>query len=67
MQVTKYVGECDENECPGVFTTDRDSYLFQGDAVTDHGLTIPAGEGVVELPASLVKALVEKAVRDGLV
>ncbi|MEU9789822.1 hypothetical protein AB0E27_04240 [Streptomyces sparsogenes] len=66
MRVTKYVGECDENECPGVFATDRDSYLFQGDAVTDHGMTVPSGEGVVELPTSIVKEFVKKVIRDGL-
>ncbi|MFI5616510.1 hypothetical protein [Streptomyces sp. NPDC051567] len=67
MRATKYVGECDENECPGAFTTDRGSYLFQGDAVTDHGMSIPAGEGIMEVPASIVKELVKKAIRDGLV
>jgi hypothetical protein len=67
MRVTRFVGSCDENDCPTVYATDRDSFLFQGDAVVGHGLTIPDGEGVVELPASVVRDLVQKAIRDGLV
>lgn len=66
MRVKKYVGECEDDECAGVFVTERDSYLFQGDVVTDHGLTVSTGEGVVELPAAVVRALVRKAIRDGL-
>ncbi len=67
MRVTKYVGDCDENNCPGVFTTDRDTYLFQGDAIRDHGLDVPGGEGLVEIPAALVRTFVKKAMLDGLV
>ncbi|MGP3969488.1 hypothetical protein [Streptomyces sp. 6N223] len=66
MRVTKYVGECEDDECAGVFRTDRNSYLFQGDVTTDHGLSVPAGEGIVELPASVVEALVKRAIRDGI-
>lgn len=66
MRVKKYVGECDDDECAGIFVTDRDSYLFQGNVVTDHGVAVSAGEGIVELPAAVVRALVKKAIRDGL-
>jgi hypothetical protein len=65
--VDKYVGECERNNCPQVFTTDRGSFLFQGAVVKDHGLTVPTGEDVVELPASIVRELARKVLADGLI
>jgi hypothetical protein len=65
--VGKYVGECERNNCPQVFTTDRESFLFQGTVVKDHGLAVPAGKDVVELPATIVRELARKVLADGLI
>jgi hypothetical protein len=66
VQVRKYVGECDEGACPAVFVTDRDTYLFQGGTSGSHGLDVPMGEAVVEIPAALIRTFVRKVIADGL-
>ncbi|MGW1029239.1 hypothetical protein ACWD4J_37105 [Streptomyces sp. NPDC002577] len=63
MRVTKLVGTCDRSDCPTLYSTDRGTFLVQGAVTADHGLTIPEGESVVEIPAELLR----KAVRDQLI
>ncbi|MCX4654448.1 hypothetical protein [Streptomyces microflavus] len=63
MKLTRLVGECDDGDCPTVYATDRGTLAIQGDRVTDHGLTIPAHETLVEIPVELVR----KAFRDNLI
>lgn len=61
MKLTPLVGECDENECPTLYRTDRGTLAVQGDTVTDHGVDVPEGEGIVEIPVSLI----QKAIASG--
>lgn len=42
---------CDSNDCPSVFTTDRGTVAVQG-YILDH--VTPNGEAVVEIPAALL-------------
>ncbi|WP_098024366.1 hypothetical protein [Streptomyces sp. st115] len=63
MKLTRLVGECDDGECPTVYVTDRGTLAIQGSKVTDHELTLPAHETLVEIPIELVR----KAVRDNLI
>ena len=60
VKVTKLVSTCDVKDCPTIYATDRGTLLVQGEAPTDHGLTIPGHETVVEIPAELVLDLVRK-------
>lgn len=63
----KFLGSTsDEGNCPTTWETDRDTYLIQGDAVTDpevlaqirqRGNGIPDHEAVVEIPKALVEFL----------
>jgi hypothetical protein len=63
MQVTVLTTICDNKECPTLYRTDRGTYLVQGYTGDEHGLAVPVGEGIVEIPVELLK----KAVADGLV
>jgi hypothetical protein len=47
---------CGVGECPTVYTTHRNTIVVQGYAVApeDAGVTTPAGEFLVEIPASLL-------------
>jgi hypothetical protein len=62
MKVQMLAKECDKKDCPTLYSTDRGTLLVQGDRPEGHGLTLPAHEGVVEIPVSLIK----KAIADGL-
>jgi len=63
MRVTRLVGSCDLNDCPTIYTTDRGTILVQGAVTDEHGLTVPDGEGLVEIPMDLIR----KVVRDQLI
>jgi hypothetical protein len=63
MHVTKLISTCDIKDCPTLYATDRDTLLVQGETPTDHGLTIPAHETLVEIPMDLIR----KAIGDKLI
>ncbi|MFF7249433.1 hypothetical protein ACFZBU_36675 [Embleya sp. NPDC008237] len=63
MKVTKLVSTCEIDDCPTLYATDRGTLLVQGVPSTDHGLTIPAHEALVEIPMDLMR----KAIRDRLI
>ncbi len=51
MELTRIVGgECGREDCPTIFTTDKDTIAVQGYIV--HKET-PAGEAVVEIPIAV--------------
>jgi hypothetical protein len=52
MKLTHVAGEgdCGKEDCPNIYTTNRGTILVQGYTATDHGLALPSGEGVVEIP-----------------
>jgi hypothetical protein len=53
---------CDKKDCPTIYATGRDTLLIQGETPTDHGLSIPTHETLVEIPMDLVR----KVIRDQL-
>ncbi|WP_329132421.1 hypothetical protein OG552_13030 [Streptomyces sp. NBC_01476] len=63
MQVTMLTKVCDKKDCPTLYATDRGTLLVQGYTGDEHGLTVPQGEGVVEIPVELLK----KAIADGVI
>nr|WP_228078094.1 hypothetical protein [Streptomyces sp. MA3_2.13] len=63
MKLTRLVGECDDGECPTLYSTDRGTLAVQGDLLAHHGIRLPDGEGVVEIPISLLR----KAVANGFI
>ncbi|MFG2692168.1 hypothetical protein [Kitasatospora sp. NPDC048407] len=46
-------GECNQNDCPNVYRTERGSFVIQGD-VTEV-FTPPTGEGLVEIPEATLR------------
>ena len=51
-------GECKNGNCPTVYRTDRGTLVVQGYAVDSNeaeGLTIPAGESLVEIPLDVLQ------------
>lgn len=46
---------CEKTNCPTVYKTDRGTIIVQGETPTDHGLTIPAHETLVEIPIELIR------------
>ncbi|MEW2517701.1 hypothetical protein [Actinacidiphila alni] len=62
MELTRLVGSCDDGDCPTLYVTDRGTLAVQGPRLTEHGLSIPAHETMVEIPVDLIR----KAIRDGL-
>ncbi|MGW2869246.1 hypothetical protein [Kitasatospora sp. NPDC001225] len=61
-QLTRLTGvfngpNCDDDDCPNVYATDRETFVFQGDHFT--ALKVPAGESAVEIP----RHVLEEAVR----
>ncbi|SFF63324.1 hypothetical protein SAMN05216251_12225 [Actinacidiphila alni] len=62
MELTRLVGSCDDGDCPTLYVTDRGTLAVQGTRLTEHGLSIPAHETMVEIPVDLIR----KAIRDGL-
>ncbi|MCX5203904.1 hypothetical protein OG897_20905 [Streptomyces sp. NBC_00237] len=45
--------ECNKNDCPNVYRTAHGSIVVQGDL--SYAFTPPAGEGLVEIPESVLK------------
>ncbi|WP_202235792.1 hypothetical protein [Actinacidiphila reveromycinica] len=62
MQVTVLTRICDKKDWPTLYRTDRGTLLVQGYTGDEHGLNVPNGEGIVEIPVELLK----KAVADGV-
>ncbi|GAA2793474.1 hypothetical protein RMN57_20600 [Kitasatospora sp. CM 4170] len=48
---------CDDDDCPNVYATDRDTFVVQGDHFA--ALQVPEGESAVEIP----RGVLEEAVR----
>jgi len=51
-------GECKNGNCPTIYRTDRGTLVVQGYAVGPEqaeGLTIPAGESLVEIPLDVLQ------------
>ncbi|MEV0620707.1 hypothetical protein AB0I81_45795 [Nonomuraea sp. NPDC050404] len=46
-------GDCDDNDCPNVYKTNRGTFVVQGDGF-EH-LKVPAGEFAVEIPESTLR------------
>jgi hypothetical protein len=55
VKVTMLATTCDKKACPTIYTTDRGTILVQGETLTDHGLSIPAHESLVEIPKDLIR------------
>ncbi|MEV8015077.1 hypothetical protein AB0O76_01695 [Streptomyces sp. NPDC086554] len=55
MKVTTLATTCDKKDCPTIYKTDRGTILVQGETPTDHGLSIPDHESLVEIPIGLIK------------
>ncbi|WP_432147227.1 hypothetical protein [Streptomyces sp. bgisy029] len=55
MKVTVLATTCEKRNCPTVYKTDRGTIIIQGETPTDHGLTIPAHETLVEIPMDLIR------------
>lgn len=51
MDMVQIAGDCKGDDCPKVFTTDRNSIVVQGDLVTS--VTSPEGEALVEIPRTV--------------
>jgi hypothetical protein len=49
--------DCKSGDCPKIYATNRGTIAVRGYTVTDHGLALPDGETIVEIPlAVLLKA-----------
>ncbi|AZS73922.1 hypothetical protein DDE74_25930 [Streptomyces lydicus] len=46
-------GECGADDCPNVYKTESGSFVVQGEAFS--GFTPPQGEGLVEIPESVLR------------
>ncbi|MFJ2807214.1 hypothetical protein [Kitasatospora sp. NPDC087271] len=49
-------GECNQNDCPNVYRTERGTFVVQGDVSS--AFTPPNGEGLVEIPESVLREAV---------
>lgn len=60
MELTRIAGSgCQGSTCPTIYRTDDGSYVVQGSTVkAAEGLTLPAHESAVRIPASVVDELV---------
>lgn len=64
MKFTLVRGACNDGKtCPGLYRTERGTYLVRGYVVDDADalaeLGLPAGETVVEVPAGLLRQVDE--------
>lgn len=51
---------CAGKHCPTIYRSDRGTIVVQGYRITEHlSIDIPEGESAVEIPADLIKHLVE--------
>ncbi|MEU5902196.1 hypothetical protein [Streptomyces venezuelae] len=55
MRLTKLATTCENGDCPTLYATDKGTLIVQG-----HGLDVPEGESLVEIPMDLIR----KAIRD---
>ncbi|MFL1429349.1 MULTISPECIES: hypothetical protein [unclassified Nocardiopsis] len=56
MALRKLSGDCNRNDCPGVFLADDGSLIVQGPQVAETGeLTFSPGEVAVTIPAHLIQ------------
>ncbi|WP_194893896.1 hypothetical protein [Catenulispora pinisilvae] len=57
MKLTKLSGpDCDNDDCPAVFISDRETIVVQGDGVSHaDGLRLGVGEQAVEISADLLR------------
>ena len=59
MKLTRVAGNCPDGvTCPTVYASDRGTIIVQGCTLSSDDLseiTIPEGEGAVEIPLSLLK------------
>ncbi|MCX4636466.1 hypothetical protein QT196_25965 [Streptomyces sp. P9-2B-2] len=46
-------GECGADDCPNVYKTESGSFVVQGEVFS--GFTPPQGEGLVEIPESVLR------------
>ncbi|MGQ0838381.1 hypothetical protein [Actinokineospora sp.] len=59
MKLTQLAGGCELEHCPAIHVSDRETLVFQGDAVhRADGLHLGNGEQAVELPIDLVREAV---------
>ncbi|MFG2841868.1 hypothetical protein ACGF12_01695 [Kitasatospora sp. NPDC048296] len=61
QQLTRLTGKfngpnCDDDDCPNVYATDRGTFVFQGDHFTE--LKVPTGESAVEIPEHVLREAV---------
>ncbi|MEV7982196.1 hypothetical protein [Streptomyces sp. NPDC086519] len=63
MKLTRLVGECEDGECPTLYSTDRGTLVVQGILLTDHTRDLPAHEALVEIPVELIR----EVIRDNLI
>ncbi|GAA2153426.1 hypothetical protein GCM10009760_51120 [Kitasatospora kazusensis] len=49
-------GECNQNDCPNVYRTERGTFVVQGNM--SDAFTPPSGEGLVEIPESVLREAV---------
>ncbi|MEV6420552.1 hypothetical protein [Streptomyces sp. NPDC051662] len=47
---------CDDDDCPNVYATERGTFVVQGDAYG--GFVVPDGEGLVEIPEHILREAV---------
>ncbi len=60
MRLTKLATTSENGDCPTLYATDRGTLIVQGDVPAGHGLDVPEGEALVEIPVDLIR----KAIRD---
>lgn len=47
---------CDDDDCPNVYATERGTFVVQGDAY--EGFRVPDDEGLVEIPEHILREAV---------
>lgn len=52
MMLTKIAGDCDEDDCPAVYRTDRGTIGVRGILLTE--VDCSDGEAIVEIPVDLM-------------
>jgi hypothetical protein len=56
LELNRLTGDCNGDDCPAGFVSDRNTVVFQGPAVIRaKGLRLGNGEQAVELPVEIVK------------
>ncbi|MFV2196180.1 hypothetical protein [Nocardiopsis sp. LOL_012] len=56
MALRKLSGDCNRNDCPGVFSTGTGTVIVQGPLLkATEELALSAGEVAVEIPAHLIE------------